>query len=69
MRQTLYMASLSASRCNPVIRAFIDRLISNGKPYKVAMTAAMRKLITMLNAMVKKDELWRTELTIEQAEA
>ena len=47
------MAALSALRFNPVIRAFYQRLIEAGKPKKVAITACMRKLLTILNAMVR----------------
>lgn len=59
VRAALYMAALVASRRNPVIRPFYQRLIAAGKPPKVALTACMRKLLTMLNAMVKTDTPWR----------
>ena len=58
LRAALYMAALSASRFNPVIRDFYQRLIEKGKPKKVALTACMRKLLTMLNAMVRDNEPW-----------
>lgn len=58
VRQALYMATLSATRCNPVIRAFYQRLRALGKPFKVAMTACMRKFLTILNAMVKHRQRW-----------
>jgi transposase len=58
VRTTLYMAALSASRFNPVIKAFYQRLINAGKPKKVALTACMRKLLTILNAMVKNGTDW-----------
>ncbi|MGD8997740.1 MAG: IS110 family transposase [Anaerolineae bacterium] len=58
VRSKLYMAALSASQHNPVIRAFYERLIEAGKPKKVALTACMRKLIVTLNAMVKNGTLW-----------
>lgn len=58
VRSKLYMAALSASRHNPVIRAFYQRLIEAGKPKKVALTACMRKLIVILNTMVKNGTLW-----------
>jgi transposase len=58
IRSKLYMAALSASRHNPVIRAFYERLREAGKPKKVALTACMRKLIVILNAMVKNGTLW-----------
>ena len=58
VRTPLYMAALSASRCNPIIAAFYARLIKAGKPAKVALTACMRKLLTILNAMVKHGTPW-----------
>lgn len=57
-RAVLYMATLSAVRSNPVIKAFYQRLIANGKPKKVALTAAMRKLLTILNAIVRDRRPW-----------
>lgn len=59
VRAVLYMATLSAIRCNPVIRAFYLRLIAAGKEQKVAITACMRKLLTILNAMVKNGTKWQ----------
>lgn len=59
VRSVLYMAALSASRCNPVIRAFYANLIQRGKEHKVALTACMRKLLVILNTMVKNQEPWR----------
>ncbi len=56
---TLYMATLVATRFNPTIKAFYQRLLAKGKLMKVALTAAMRKLITILNTMVHTDQLWR----------
>jgi transposase len=58
VRQGLYMATLSASKHNPVIRAFYQRLIAAGKPPKVALTACMRKLLTILNAMLRTHTPW-----------
>jgi len=55
LRRVLYMATLSATRFNPIIRAFYKRLIGAGKLHKVAMIAAMRKLLTILNAMVRSN--------------
>ncbi|MFP1736454.1 IS110 family RNA-guided transposase [Lonsdalea quercina] len=54
----LYMAALVATRFNPVIKAFYSRLLAIGKPRKVALVACMRKLLTILNAMVRKGEKW-----------
>jgi transposase len=58
VRAFLYMATVAASRCNPVIRAFYQRLRQAGKPAKVALTACMRKLLTILNAMLKNHQPW-----------
>jgi transposase len=52
------MAALVASRHNPVIKEFYTRLVAAGKPKKVALTACIRKLLTILNAMLKKNEVW-----------
>ena len=49
IREALYMAALSASKCNPVLREFYQRLVANGKPKKIALTAVMRKLLCHLN--------------------
>ncbi len=62
IRAALYMAALVASRFNPVIRAFYHRLCAAGKAKKVALTACMRKLLIILNAMLKHRTPWRTEL-------
>lgn len=59
VRGALYMAALVAARHNPAIRAFYQRLLALGKKPKVALTAAMRKLLTILNAMVKHQQPWR----------
>ncbi len=61
VRRVLYMATLVATRFNPRIQAFYQRLLSQGKPKKVALTAAMRKLLTILNTLIKNDELWNAE--------
>ncbi len=62
VRATLYMAALVASRFNPVIRAFYQRLCEAGKPKKVALTACMRKLLTILNSMLKHNQPWNPDL-------
>jgi transposase len=59
VRTALYMATLTAIRCNPVIAAFYRRLCDHGKKYKVAMTACMRKLLVRLNAMLRDRMPWR----------
>lgn len=61
VRKVLYMATLAATRFNPQIKAFYQRLLAHGKEKKVALTAAMRKLLTILNTLIKTDQLWRTD--------
>lgn len=59
VRCALYMASLSASRHNPIIKAFYERLLANGKEKKVALTACMRKLLVILNAIARDQQPWQ----------
>ena len=61
IRCVLYMATLSAKTYNPAIKDMFERLTKAGKPFKLAMTACMRKLLTILNAMLKKDEAWKIQ--------
>ncbi len=63
VRRTLYMAALSATKFNPVIRAFYASLLQRGKEKKVALTACMRKLLVIINALVRKGEAWRLSPT------
>lgn len=58
VRTALYMATLVATRHNPVIKSFYDRLCTAGKTKKVALTACMRKLLTIMNAMLKHRTPW-----------
>lgn len=58
VRAALYMGALIASRHNPVIRDFYQRLVAAGKPKKVALTACMRKLLVILNTMVRNNTRW-----------
>ena len=58
VRSTLYMAALAGVRFNPWLRAFYERLRTAGKAKKLALTACMRKLLTLLNAMVKAHRRW-----------
>ncbi len=60
IRAVLYMATVSATRCNPVVQAHYRRLRAAGKPAKLALTACMRHLLIILNAMVKTQQRWRT---------
>jgi transposase len=61
IRSVLYMATVAAIRSNPVIRAFHERLVKAGKAPKVAITACMRKMLTILNAMLKNQTPWHPE--------
>lgn len=59
VRSALYMATLSASRYDPVIKTFYLRLVAAGKPKKVALTACMHKLLTIINAVIKSGKPWQ----------
>lgn len=61
VRKSLYMAALVGTRFNPVISAFYRKLLSKGKPKKVALVAAVRKLLVILNAMLKSGRAWKAE--------
>lgn len=63
VRSVLYMAALAAKKFNPVIKKFYERLIKQGKEKKVALTACMRKLLVILNAMMHFNQPWRTQFT------
>ena len=56
VRRVLYMAALVAARFNPILKAFYQRLLADGKPKKLALTAVMRKLIVLLNHLLKNPE-------------
>jgi transposase len=62
VRHVLYMAALAARRCNPVIKRFAERLQKAGKVFKVVMTACMRKLVTILNTLMKRNMLWQPQI-------
>jgi len=64
VRCALYMAALAAVRSNAPLKVFYRRLRAAGKPPKVALVATMRKLLVILNAMVRDDTLWRAEATV-----
>jgi len=64
VRQALYMPALVAVRHNPVIREFYQRLRQAGKPAKVALTACMRKILVILNAMLKNRTHWNPQLPL-----
>lgn len=61
LRAVLYMAALAAMRCNPAIKAFAERLRATGKPGKVVLVACMRKLLTIMNAILKTETPFRVE--------
>ena len=70
VRAVLYMATLVASRHNPTVKVFYERLVAAGKPKKVALTACMRKLLTVLNAMVRSHATWHiTNPTLAQQDS
>jgi transposase len=62
VRAALYMAALTATRYNPIIKAFYRRLCGAGKARKVALTACMRKLLIILNSMVKHQQSWAPDV-------
>lgn len=64
VRAVLYMATLVAVRCNPALTSFYERLRAKGKPPKVALTACMRKLLVMLNAIIKSNQPWCAAITL-----
>jgi transposase len=66
VRTALYMATLTAMRFNPVLRSFAQRLHKTGKPFKVVIVACMRKLLTILNTMVRNATPWNPQLSTEQ---
>jgi transposase len=67
VRSALYMSALVASRFNPVIRTFYQRLRTAGKPPKVALTACMRKLLIILNAMARTNTRWNDRFAMERS--
>lgn len=68
VRRILYMATLSAVRTNPVINSFYNRLRLAGKSHKVALTACMRKILVILNAMLKNGTYWQSTYKMVDAE-
>ena len=65
VRGVLYMAALVATRRNTIIREFYLRLVAAGKPKKLALVACMRKLLTILNTMVRTNTTWRVKAATE----
>lgn len=64
LRSTLYMAALVSTQHNPIIKAFYERLLASGKPKKVALVACMRKLLTILNAILRDGQVWRAAVDL-----
>jgi len=64
VRAVLYMGTLVATRHNPVMKAFYERLLAAGKEKKVALMACMRKLLTILNAMIREQVKWQDRRSI-----
>jgi transposase len=64
VRTVLYMATLCAVRFNSTIKAFYERLRAKGKPKKVALTACMRKLLTILGAMLRNRTPWQPQAAV-----
>ena len=58
LRSVLYMAALTATRCNPAIKDFYNRLVKRGTPKRVALVASIRKLLVILNAMMRDGKMW-----------
>lgn len=67
VRTVLYMAALTAARCNPVIQQFSRRLAAAGKPFKVRITACMRKLLVILNTLLKNKTPWNPQIAAPTA--
>ncbi len=65
VRSVLYMSAFSACRFNPIIRSFAERLKKSGKAYRVVMTACMRKLLIILNTMIKEQTLWTPKIFLK----
>lgn len=59
MRRILYMAAVTASRYNPVLKSFYERLIAKGKPAKLALVALMRRLVVFANAVLRSGQPWK----------
>ncbi len=62
LEETVVMPTVTAMRCNPVIKEFYARLVKAGKLPKVALTACMRKLLTVLNAMLRHGTPWNPQM-------
>ncbi len=58
VRTVMYMAMMSAIQCNPIFKATYERLLAAGKPKKVAIVACMRKMVVILNSMIRDGVMW-----------
>jgi len=67
VRCALYMAAFCAMKFNPIIRSFVERLRAAGKRFKVLIVAAMRKLLSILNLMLKENQPWQPQTTLQNA--
>jgi transposase len=67
VRNTLYMAMLSATRCNPLLAPFYRRLLERGKSKKLAYIACARKLLVILNAMFREHTTWSPTLDFQHS--
>ena len=63
IRTTMYLAMMSAMQCNPVFKATYERLVSAGKPKEIANIACVRKMVVILNSMVKDGVMWDPEMS------
>jgi len=67
VRHKLFMPALTIVRYNPALKIFYERLVAKGKPKKVALTATMRKLVCIMNVMLKNNSVWENRLIIKDA--
>lgn len=65
VRSALYMAALSAYRWNPILKSFAQRLRQSGKPFKLVLTACMRKLLVTLNSMLRRNATWQSTISLQ----
>jgi transposase len=65
VRSALYMAALSAYRCNPIFKLFAQRLRQSGKPFKLILTACMRKMLVTLNSMLRQNATWQPKILLQ----
>ena len=63
------MAATAAIRCEPASKACYERLLTQGKPHKVALVAVMHKLVSVLTALLREDRLWQPEAPSRELEA